>query len=398
MAKAKTKKSDPKRDKADKKKAAEDAKLKKLEAAGGAATDESATVNGQIAVNLELAKRWSNWEVENIEVENIVFGDRYRKNPGDLHSLAKSINEKGLLQPIGVEKVAKGEYKIVAGGRRVMAVRDILKLPTIRAVVFDPLSKDADERKVMFLQMELEENTCREQPALSETLERSSLLDRLLGKAIPIPKGKKKRDVVAAATGISHETRRQADVVFTAAAQKDATPEVKELAEKMEAGEIAPTTAFKKLVQEESAELDGAGLPIPKNMRKAFIMRVTIDALIKDLQSANRTVMDICAADGGERLASQASTGLLKARVKDGETRHYSTGIADLINALTEATPYAQCPPCAQEHGELGKHSRKCETCGGSGHISKAVWDNLVKAEDKSIPAIEKLGKKAAAA
>jgi len=392
MAKAKSKKPDPKKTKEDKKKAADAAKLAALESPS--APTESDTVNGEIVVNESVAKRWAEWDVQNIDVNNIVFGDRYRKNPGDLHSLAKSINENGLLQPVGVEKTGKDEYMIVCGGRRVLAVRDILKLPTIRAVVFDPEQKDPDARKIQFFKMELEENTCREQPALSETIERGNLISRLLGTAIPLPKGKKKRDVVAAATGISHETRRQADVVYEAAAKKDATPEVKELAAKMDAGEIKPTAAFKKLVEEESSELDSEGIPIPKSMKKAFVERVRIEGLIKDLQLANRTVMDICASDGGERLVSKANTGSLKASVKDGETRYYSTDIANIIALLTDAIPHAQCPVCAQKHGELGKHDRKCETCLGSGHVSKKVWDNLVKVEDKSIDAILKLAKK----
>lgn len=380
----------------DKKKAAEAEKLRKLEnATATSAPDESATVNGAIAVNQELAKSWADWPVENISVENIMFGDRYRKNPGDLHSLAKSINEVGLIQPVVVRKTGKDEYFLVAGGRRIMAVRDILKLPTIKAVIFDPMTKDEDELMILVYRMELEENSCREQPAVSEAIERSNLIDRLMGKTIPIPKGQKKRDVVAAAAGMSHETRRQATVVLDAAAKKDATPEVKELAAKMDAGEIKPTAAFKKLVEEESSELDAAGIPIPKNLKKSFVSRVSFEALIKDLQLANRKVMDICEEDGGERLAMLSATGLMKTRVVDDKTKTFSVGIVDLIKALGEAIPYAQCPPCAEEAGELGKHRKKCETCHGSGHISKSVWENLEKASDKSIAAIQKLGKAA---
>lgn len=394
MAKAKPKKKTA----SEKKKEASDAKLKKLQESSEVPVEtpsESDTQNGQIALNQSLADKWAKWPVETIDVNSIVFGDRYRKNPGDLHGLAKSINEFGMLQPIGVYKKGKDEYMLVCGGRRVMAIRDILKLPTVKAVVFDPDVQGEDAREIRYLQMEMEENTQREQPSYSEALERGNMISRLLGKAAPGTRSQTKRDIVSKATGFSHETRRKAEIVFNAAQKKDAPPEIKELATKLDTGEIRPDKAYQKVLESEAAELDGAGIPIHKKMKDAFVTRLVFENLIAELKSANKKVMTICESDGGERLAMLTSTGLLKTRQLDGADKTFSKGIADLITALGETIPFAQCPPCAEKHGELGKSDKKCETCHGSGHISKGVWDNLEKAGDKSVAAIQKIGKDA---
>ena len=53
---------------------------------------------------------------------------------GALEELAESIREKGLIQPILVRQLLDGDYELIAGHRRWMAVRK-LGQPTIRAIV-----------------------------------------------------------------------------------------------------------------------------------------------------------------------------------------------------------------------------------------------------------------------
>ena len=46
--------------------------------------------------------------LKSLRISNIKVGNRHRKDMGDLTSLADSIREEGLLQPIGVtEKIGK---------------------------------------------------------------------------------------------------------------------------------------------------------------------------------------------------------------------------------------------------------------------------------------------------
>lgn len=56
-------------------------------------------------------------QVNDIQVGTIKIGDRYRKDMGDLQALAASIEELGLLQPIGINP----NYQLIWGERRLLA-------------------------------------------------------------------------------------------------------------------------------------------------------------------------------------------------------------------------------------------------------------------------------------
>lgn len=88
---------------------------------------------------------------DNVSISKIVVGERHRKELGDIHGLAKSIGEIGLLQPIGVTSA----MQLVWGERRLRACEE-LGWKDIPAVV-DP-SLD-DTLRAMTAQQH--ENTCR---------------------------------------------------------------------------------------------------------------------------------------------------------------------------------------------------------------------------------------------
>jgi len=86
-----------------------------------------------------------------IPTANIIEGDRVRADYGDLDSLASSIKEQGLIHPIVIDL----SYRLVAGGRRFRAMRDVLKLPEVE-VNFIEVADDAVLRR-----LEAEENVRR---------------------------------------------------------------------------------------------------------------------------------------------------------------------------------------------------------------------------------------------
>jgi ParB-like chromosome segregation protein Spo0J len=67
--------------------------------------------------------------LKELKFTDIKVGPRQRKDMGNLSSLAQSIRQEGLLQPIGVTE----QLQLVFGERRIKAVRDILKQKTILA-------------------------------------------------------------------------------------------------------------------------------------------------------------------------------------------------------------------------------------------------------------------------
>src|SRR6516164_6434183 len=79
--------------------------------------------------------------LKEIKIAAIKVGQRHRRDMGDLTSLADSIRQEGLLQPIGVTD----RLELVFGERRIRAVRDILKKRTILARIVDVSSILAGE-------------------------------------------------------------------------------------------------------------------------------------------------------------------------------------------------------------------------------------------------------------
>jgi len=83
--------------------------------------------------------------------------DQARKSFSGIEALAELIKEEGQLQPIVVERLSSGGYGLIAGERRLRAVRDVLKKEKIRATL---KGEDLDKTERRFIQ--LVENTQRE--------------------------------------------------------------------------------------------------------------------------------------------------------------------------------------------------------------------------------------------
>jgi len=103
-------------------------------------------------------------EVQEIEIDKIFIEDRFRTELGDIDELARSIKEKGLIQPITVSS----SLRLLAGGRRLEASKR-LGLTTIAAVV------RATEGEIDEKEIELYENIHRKDLTWQEraTLEKA---------------------------------------------------------------------------------------------------------------------------------------------------------------------------------------------------------------------------------
>ena len=87
-----------------------------------------------------------------VAIHDIVVGDRYRKDLGDLETLKASITELGLLHPVVID----GDRRLLVGGRRLEACKQLAML-TIPAVTAASLS-DLRQR----VMAEKDENICRQ--------------------------------------------------------------------------------------------------------------------------------------------------------------------------------------------------------------------------------------------
>lgn len=78
-----------------------------------------------------------------VDIDNIIVGERFRKDVGDLEELAKSIEERGLLHPIVIDQ----DVTLIAGLRRLKACerRGWRQVPVRRVFLPDRLLAELDE-------------------------------------------------------------------------------------------------------------------------------------------------------------------------------------------------------------------------------------------------------------
>ena len=146
-----------------------------------------------------------------LKIADIKIGKRHRKNLGDLTSLADSIRQIGLLQPIGVTD----KFRLVFGERRLRAQRDILKKKTILARIVNVSSIVSGE----YTENEIRKDfTPSERVAIAQAIEQQvgnrqgQRTDRLVGKnSTSFAPGKKTREIAAEKAGFGNDrTYRQA--------------------------------------------------------------------------------------------------------------------------------------------------------------------------------------------
>lgn len=136
--------------------------------------------------------------LRDIRIADIKIGRRHRKEMGDLSTLAKSIRQEGLLQPIGVTD----NLELVFGERRLLAYWDILKKKPILARIVNVCSVYA-------------ENEVRKDFTPSERVAIAKAIERQIGnrrgqrtdqppvqKVAQVDPGKKTRDVAAEKAGL----------------------------------------------------------------------------------------------------------------------------------------------------------------------------------------------------
>lgn len=104
-------------------------------------------------------------KLKHLPLSEIIVGDRFRKDFGDMEGLIESIRDKGIIQPVSVDE----GFNLLAGGRRVRAAQE-LGLDTVPAII-RPHVDAIDSREI-----ELLENVYREDFTWQE---RASLINEI---------------------------------------------------------------------------------------------------------------------------------------------------------------------------------------------------------------------------
>ena len=211
------------------------------------------------------------------EIDAIVIGARFRREPGDIAELAQSIRELGLLSPIGLQRV-DDRWHLVYGARRVAACRSLswTHVPYVEvqlARMLDGEFAENELRKPFTPSERLAIAEAMREQVAAEAAQRVTLGKKTLGST----KGKTS-EILAAKVGMSASTlAKVAAVVETAKTVPEAIP----IKEAMDAGTMTVAGAHKAaLAITEPADDDGdddipegafpsvrpAGLPVTQSL------------------------------------------------------------------------------------------------------------------------------------
>lgn len=226
--------------------------------------------------------------VPGIRIDDVIVGDRARRDYGDLSDLIASIREVGLLQPIGL---TPGNH-LLFGGRRLEACRALgwESIPFVRP--------ETQTDAISLLTAERDENTCRKDMTPEELVDVGLRLEELerpraearqlaglkRGADLPLgpdgpngdsekPETNRTAAVVGEALGMSKNTYKRAKhVVQTARGDNDPDPEVQavaqEVLEQMNAGVATITGAYNKVITTRQTTVNKApDLAIPQPPR-----------------------------------------------------------------------------------------------------------------------------------
>jgi len=209
-------------------------------------------------------------EIIEIPCEQIRIGERIRQELGDLEELANSIAAEGLLQPIGINE----DSLLVFGERRLRAVRDILKWPTIAARVV---------RVSSILAAEHAENEVRKDFTASERVSIARALEEQLGDrrgqrtdlALPqniaeVAPHVETREIAARRAGFGNRTTYEQ-------AKRVVEKAVEEVVAQMNAGELSISAA--SLIAEQPPEAQRQIVHMPATLRRQIVrqLRQAID-------------------------------------------------------------------------------------------------------------------------
>lgn len=241
-----------------------------------------------------------------VRIETVRVVGRFRKDLGDIRSLAQSIAQIGLINAITITP----DGRLIAGERRLEACRS-LGWQIIGARVVDNLEDAADR-----LRAERDENTERKEMTVSERMELAAALEELerpraaarkaahggtapgrrantpdpVNGSVQLPDvdgPAETREVVANAIGMSPASYGRAKRVWKAANDADAAPEVRKVAQEALAEMDATgniTAAHEKVRGARSVELTA---PKKSTMAGAAQQR-------KALAAANTTLSGVC--------------------------------------------------------------------------------------------------------
>lgn len=337
------------------------------------------------------------YAVKEIPCAQVVVMGRYRKDMGDLGTLARSIERNGQMQPIGVTP----QLRLVFGERRLRAIRDVLGLKSIAAAIID------SDRPV---ELERDENECRKDFTPSERYAIGNAIKPVIAKrrvdriaddakghkgeardAVDrgIDGGDRTSEIAAKEAGFTSENqmRRVGVVIYSGnqelidlmdasrvtlytAAELAALPPgtLREAVARIQSGD-KPSDVLQeaKAAQAPPPTKDAVGCEVPLAHRDVFAARRRYKVVQSQARRLQQELDRLAREVGGETLRAT----LTHKAQDDGSVRHHCSHLKSSARNLRETEPWAAyCPYCFDAPA-----GTPCTGCKGRGWVPRAVWE-----------------------
>jgi len=145
--------------------------------------------------------------VDIVKIDRIAGVGRAREDMGDLYELARSIKEKGLIQPLAVEDNEDETYNLLAGGRRLEACK-LAELELVPVRIYDHGLSGLERKSI-----ELEENIRRKDLTYQEEVYLTREIHRLQVQIHGEPHQGARTDLEYIAAGGGHSLRDTANML-----------------------------------------------------------------------------------------------------------------------------------------------------------------------------------------
>lgn len=271
---------------------------------------------------------------EDVDIEDVIIGNRFRKELGDIQALADSIREQGLLQPIGIDR----DNNLVFGERRLRAFQSMgwSRIPARRVNV------------TSIVEGEYAENEVREDFRPSERVAIAAAVAEEIGSRqgqrtdlepvqnlAQVESGTKTITIAAEKAGFGNrETLRQAKAVV---ATQD-----KVLIEAMDSGKLSISAAAKAAILPPEARQEVVGAADPKKaLREATL--VAASGRASQQSTANRNPL-YKPNENYKSLAIVTSyCDSISGKIESVGVKALSTGLVDEAMRLREIKTMQRC-------------------------------------------------------
>lgn len=231
-----------------------------------------------------------------IPIKKINFGERFRKDYGNIEELILSFKKEGIIQPLAIYQTSDDSYLLLAGGRRFTAAKQA-GLTSVPARIYDSELTDDEMRSI-----ELMENVCRKDLSWDEKVkleaEIHELQIRRLGKKAPGPGGnggwgvKDTADLLGVTTGkVSQDLQ--------LAAMLDKMPSLKDKCKNAdEARKLVNNLVKKVQVEEVAKKLTETREKTPLDIQRTeLVNRFIIQDCLVGMKSIPNSTVDIVEID-----------------------------------------------------------------------------------------------------